>query len=99
MHHRGRWLAEAPGKRLWVGGVEVGEEILWAEVLEAGSVVGHGVGRAVDVGHLFKVAVVTLMEAGSSAEIGPRGVSGDSAFAATGDCRGVVREAGRGAFA
>ena len=50
MHQLGRWLAESPGKRLWIGGVEVGEKLLGTEVLEAGGVVGHGVGRSVDVG-------------------------------------------------
>ena len=63
MHQLGRWLAESPGKRLWIGGVEVGEKILWAEMLKAGSVIGHGIGRAVDVGDLLKVAVVALVEA------------------------------------
>ena len=51
--------------------------------MESGGVVGHGVGGAVDVGDLFPIAVVALVEAGGSAQVGSGRVGGDSALAAS----------------
>ena len=74
--------------------VEVGEQVRNAEVLQAGGVVGHAIGRAVDVGNLFAVAVVPLVDAAGPAEVGAGGSGRDGAFVLAGQGRGVVGEAG-----
>ena len=75
---------------LIVVGGEMGEELGDTEVLQAGGIVGHEVGRARDVGDLVIVTVVALVETGHAAEVGPRAVKGHRPFVPTRDGGRVV---------
>jgi hypothetical protein len=69
-----------------------------SELLESGAIVGHGVGGAVDVGALFCVAVMTLVDAGGPAEVGASALGGEGTFVFAREGGSVVLQVGNGVF-
>lgn len=69
---------------------EVGEKGVRGEMLEARGVIGHGVLRSWDVGHLLAVAMVSLVMTCEVTEVRCGSVAGDRPLGETGDGRGVV---------
>ncbi len=91
-------MKKLPGIALWAMEVKVGEELWDGEVLELGGVVRHTVGGAVDVGALFGVAVVTLVDAGGLAEVGASALGGEGTFVFAREGGSVVLQVGNGVF-
>jgi hypothetical protein len=78
--------------------IEVGEKLRDGEVLEPGGVVGHAVGGPMDVGVLFAVTVVPLVETGHAAHVGGSRGGGDCTLVLARQSRGVVGQVSQGEF-
>ena len=70
--------------------VEMGEERVVSEVLQARSIISHDVSRSWEVEVYLAVAVLSLEETGIVAQVGRDGFAGDSAFLHAREGRSVV---------
>ena len=61
-----------------------------SEMLEAGGIISHGIGRSWDVGGHMAIAVLALVGTGVGAEMGCRAFRGDCTLPDAGDSGSVV---------
>ena len=76
--------------------VHVGEEGGVGKVSESRGIIGHGVERAMQEGHLVTVTVETLVFGGELAKVCRCAIGGGGPTVGTRKCRGVIRHVGDG---
>lgn len=89
-------MKQCPGLVLWIVLFEVSKKSGIGEMLEAGCVIAHDIGRSWDVLTVVTISVVALVSIAEAAEESCCAGSGDSAFGGPRDGWGVVTHVFKG---
>jgi hypothetical protein len=83
-------VAKFPGVALRIAGIEISKQLWVVKVLEARTVIRHGVGGALDVIQGSEITKMALVQAGEAEKIRRRACGSGGAFAVSDHRRDVV---------